>query len=76
MAKFSAGYKPKKAEFTVVLTDTKFPGAKACHISLGSSWKWLNLAGYKLKQDKFMIVLTEFLLCSSVIVGLCELDVV
>ena len=23
--------------FTVVLTDTKFPGAKACHISLGLS---------------------------------------
>ena len=34
-----------------------------------------NSVGYESKQDKSTIVLTEFLLCSFVIVGLGELDV-
>ena len=53
---------------------TKFPYVKACHIALGSSWKWPNSAGYESKQAKFTIALTDFSLCSSVTVGLNDIS--
>ena len=57
--------------FSALLTE--FPGAKACHISLGSKIGELS-AGYWSKWAEFTIMLTEFWLWSSVTLGFGELD--